>query len=93
MLGMAAFINWRNGLKTTQGIFWFALGGILGWPFAMALSLPFLVEEVFFAFLSDRDALIEAVLRFLRGIVAGLLVLVSAVIIVRIPQLNMIAVL
>ncbi|RFU30567.1 hypothetical protein B7463_g5782, partial [Scytalidium lignicola] len=75
LLGMAAFINWRNGLKTAQGIFWFVLGGILGWPFAMALSIPFLFEEVIFAFLSSKDALIDAVMRFIRGIVGGLLVL------------------
>lgn len=77
MLGMAAFMNWRGGLKTAQGIFWFAVGGILGWPFAMALSAPFLIEEVIFASLSDRDAVVDTVMRFVRGIVGGLIVLVS----------------
>ena len=76
MLGMAAFMNWRGGLKTAQGIFWFAVGGILGWPFAFALSFPFLFEELLFAFLSSKDALIETAMRFLRGIVSSLLVLV-----------------
>ncbi|CZT10349.1 related to mannosyltransferase [Rhynchosporium graminicola] len=75
MLGMAQFMNWRGGLKTAQGIFCFALGGILGWPFAMALSAPFLFEEVVFASLSSKDAFIETILRFIRGIVAGLLLL------------------
>ncbi|THV53447.1 hypothetical protein BGAL_0050g00140 [Botrytis galanthina] len=75
MLGMAAFMNWRGGLKTAQGIFWFAVGGILGWPFAMALSAPFLIEEVIFASLSDRDAVVDTVMRFVRGIVGGLIVL------------------
>ncbi|EKD18667.1 Alg9-like mannosyltransferase [Drepanopeziza brunnea f. sp. 'multigermtubi' MB_m1] len=75
MLGMAQFMNWRGGLKTAQGIFCFAIGGILGWPFAMALSAPFLFEEVVFAFLSSKDALIDAVMRFIRGIVAALIVL------------------
>jgi alpha-1,2-mannosyltransferase len=75
MLGMAAFMNWRGGLKTAQGIFFFAVGGILGWPFAMALSAPFLFEEIVFAFLSSKDALIDVIMRFIRGIVAGLLVL------------------
>lgn len=77
MLGMAAFMNWRGGLKTAQGMFWFALGGILGWPFAIALSLPYLFEEVVFATLSSKDAFIETILRLIRGLVAGLLVLVS----------------
>ncbi|RSM00701.1 hypothetical protein CEP52_008980 [Fusarium oligoseptatum] len=37
-LGAAAFMNWKGGLKTSQGMFWFAAAGILGWPFASALS-------------------------------------------------------
>lgn len=77
MLGMAAFMNWRGGLKTSAGIFWFAVGGIIGWPFAMALSAPFLFEEIIFASLSSKDAFIEVIMRFIRGIVASLLVLVS----------------
>lgn len=80
MLGMAAFMNWRGGLKTAQGIFWFAVGGILGWPFSMALSAPFLIEEVIFASLSNKDALIDTVWRFMRGIVGGLVVLVSKIV-------------
>lgn len=43
----------------------------------MALSAPFLFEEVMLAFLSSKDALIESIMRFIRGIVAGLIVLVS----------------
>jgi alpha-1,2-mannosyltransferase len=77
MLGTAAFMNWRGGLKTAHGIFWFAVGGVLGWPFSVALSAPFLLEEFVFATLSNKDALIDAIMRFLRGSVAGLLVLVG----------------
>lgn len=76
MMGMANFMNWRGGLKTSQGITCFAIGGILGWPFAMALSAPFLFEEIVLAFLSSKDALIDVIMRFIRGIVASLLVLV-----------------
>lgn len=76
MLGMAAFMNWKGGLKTTQGIVWFAVGGILGWPFSIALCAPFLFEELIFASLSNKDAFIDAIMRFIRGFVAGLLVLV-----------------
>ncbi len=78
MLGMAAFMNWKGGLKTSQGMFWFAVGGILGWPFALALSIPFLFEEVVFAVFSSKDAFIDFILRFLRGFVSGLIVLVSS---------------
>ena len=77
MAGMASFMNWRGGLKTAHGIFWFALGGVLGWPFSIALCLPFLFEEIVFASLSNKDAFIDTIMRFIRGFVAGLLVLVS----------------
>lgn len=79
MLGMAAFMNWRGGLKTTQAITWFAIGGIIGWPFAMALSAPFLFEEILFASMSSKEAFIDAIMRLFRGLVASLLVLVSLV--------------
>lgn len=77
MLGMAAFINWRGGLKTAQGIFWFAVGGVLGWPFSIALAAPFLLEELIFAVVSSRDALPTAIMRFIRGTVAALLVVAA----------------
>lgn len=76
MLGMAAFMNWRGGLKTAQGIFWFAVGGVLGWPFSVALCAPFILEELLFASMSSKDALIDTFMRFLRGTVGGLLVVV-----------------
>lgn len=72
LLGAAAFMNWKGGLKTSQGIWWFALGGILGWPFAAALAAPFLVEEGLFALLSDRTALFQAVSRVGQGILSAL---------------------
>ncbi|KUJ16952.1 glycosyltransferase family 22 protein [Mollisia scopiformis] len=75
MLGMSAFMNWKGGLKTSWGIFYFAVGGILGWPFAMALSLPFLIEEVILASLSSKEAFIDTIIRTGRGVIAGLLVL------------------
>lgn len=75
MLGMAAFMDWRGGLKTALGIFYFAVGGVLGWPFAIALSAPFLLEELILASLSSKDAFIDAIMRFVRGFVAALLVL------------------
>ncbi|KDN70769.1 putative Alg9-like mannosyltransferase [Colletotrichum sublineola] len=77
MLGASSFMNWRGGLKTAQGIFWFALGGVVGWPFAVALCAPFLIEEALFAVLSDKDRFIEAILRVARGVTAGLIVLIE----------------
>ncbi|KAK1775222.1 Alg9-like mannosyltransferase family-domain-containing protein [Copromyces sp. CBS 386.78] len=75
MLGAAAFINWRGGLKTSRAMFFFAVGGVIGWPFAAALCAPFLMEEVVFALVGDKDRFFEAAHRVIRGVVAaGLLV-------------------
>ena len=75
MLGMSAFMDWRGGSKTAQGIMWFGIGGIVGWPFAMALVAPFLFEELVLATLTRAG--IEVGRRFLDGTVRSLLVLVS----------------
>ncbi|OBT50374.1 hypothetical protein VE04_09573, partial [Pseudogymnoascus sp. 24MN13] len=77
MLGMAAFINWRGGLRTAQGVFWFAVGGVLGWPFSVALAVPFLVEEGVLAVVNGREAFIDAVRRLVKGVGASLLVVLA----------------
>lgn len=77
MAGMACFMNWRGGIKTAQAIFWFALGGVLGWPFSMALCLPFILEEIVFASFTDKDGLIDWITRMVRGITSGILIVVS----------------
>ncbi|GAB1319422.1 mannosyltransferase [Madurella fahalii] len=76
MVGAAAFMNWRGGIKTSQGMFWFAVGGVLGWPFAAALCAPFVLEEAFFAMLSDRERFFESFIRLSRGVIAALLLVV-----------------
>ncbi|KAI1265261.1 glycosyltransferase family 22 protein [Xylariaceae sp. FL1019] len=76
-LGAAAFMNWRGGLKTSWGIWYFAVGGILGWPFASALCAPFMAEEAIFAFMSDAERFWEAMLRVCRGVIAALLLLLG----------------
>ncbi|KAI1201755.1 glycosyltransferase family 22 protein [Nemania serpens] len=76
-LGAAAFMNWKGGLKTSWGIWWFAVGGILGWPFASALCAPFMLEEAIFALISDRQRFWEAMLRVGRGVIAGLLLMLG----------------
>ena len=76
MLGLADFMNWRGGLKTAQGIMWFGIGAIIGWPFAGALVMPFLFEEVVLA-VWTKDTVIGIFYRFLDGAVRCLIVLVS----------------
>ncbi|GME27370.1 Alpha-mannosyltransferase [Neofusicoccum parvum] len=76
MLGLAAFMDWKGGLRTASGICWFAVGGILGWPFASVLVLPFIAEEVFLAV--QTGSLYDTGRRFLDGAVRSLCVLVAA---------------
>jgi alpha-1,2-mannosyltransferase len=74
MLGFSAFMDWQGGLKTSQGIMWFAISALLGWPFAGALMLPFLAEEALMAYISND--IFETAWRFLDGSVRSLVVLV-----------------
>lgn len=76
MLGMSAFMDWSGGPKTAQGIMWFGIGGIIGWPFATALIVPFIAEELILASLTREG--IEVFRRFLDGTVRSLLVLVRS---------------
>jgi alpha-1,2-mannosyltransferase len=75
-LGAAAFMNWRGGLKTSQGMFWFAAAGILGWPFASALCAPFMLEELVLVLFGTKTAWWEAFVRVGRGVVSAILLLV-----------------
>ncbi|KAJ4327809.1 mannosyltransferase [Fusarium piperis] len=76
-LGAAAFMNWRGGLKTSQGMFWFAAAGILGWPFASALCAPFMLEELVLVLFGTKTAWFEAFVRVGRGVVSAILLLAS----------------
>lgn len=46
MMGAAAFMYVKDGLKTTEGIMWFGVGATVGWPFSAALILPFIPDEL-----------------------------------------------
>jgi alpha-1,2-mannosyltransferase len=65
MLGFSAFMDWTKGMQTVQGIFWFGVGTTLGWPFAGALVLPFVAEEVILASVTGDIA--DSVLRLSQG--------------------------
>lgn len=75
MLVAAAFMDWRGGLRTAQGIMFMALGACIGWPFAAAVSIPFLVEELLLATLSDKQGRIDFFWRILDGAGRALAVL------------------
>jgi len=74
MLGTAAFMDWQGGLRTAQGIMWFGIGAVLGWPFAGALVIPFIIEELILASVTESG--IECTRRIVDGFVRSLIVLV-----------------
>lgn len=74
MLGLTAFMDWRGGLKTARGIMWFGIGALVGWPFAGALAVPFLLEEIAIAIVSGDIR--PTISRFIDGVARCLLVLV-----------------
>lgn len=81
-LGMASFMDWSGSrLRTSQGIFTVGAGALLGWPFAAAMALPFAVEEVILAAISDRRSIDKLLMRTGDGIAATLLVLAGQVVV------------
>lgn len=72
MLGACAFMDWRGGLKTATGILWFAVAGVLGWPFASALCIPFLIEEAILALSGGNESVYEGFIRIAQGVVASM---------------------
>ena len=79
MLGMAAFMDWRGGLRTAQGIFAIGAGAVLGWPFAVLMSAPFLIEEIIYGAVGDQETFVQMILRFTYGTTRALLVLAAQV--------------
>lgn len=73
-LGLAAFMDWRNGPKTAVGIMWFGIGAVFGWPFSGILILSFVLEEVIICIVTGQGY--ETFSRFLDGIVRSLIALV-----------------
>ena len=76
MLGMSAFMDWRVASKSAEGIMWFGISGVLGWPFASALVGFFLLEEVIVAFITSEAT--ETVRRFIDGVVRSFVVMVRS---------------
>jgi alpha-1,2-mannosyltransferase len=79
MLSMAAFMDWRGGLRTTQGIFWMAVGACFGWPFAAAMIIPFLVEEALLGALADWEDRVALLYRLLNAAACCLLAVAAQV--------------
>jgi alpha-1,2-mannosyltransferase len=67
-------MDWHGGSKTASGIMWFGIGALLGWPFAGALILPFVMEDWLIALVGQTD-LFGTLRRYLDGAVRCLIVL------------------
>lgn len=74
-LGTAAFIRSDEVPLTAQGIVWFGVGATLGWPFAAALIVPFMLEGFYAAVMANK--LVPMLTRILDGTVRSLFVLVN----------------
>lgn len=73
-LGLTSFMDWHGGPRTASGIMWFGIGALLGWPFAGALIIPFVIEEWVTTLVSQADVF-ETFRRYLDGIVRCLIAL------------------
>ncbi|KAF1931584.1 glycosyltransferase family 22 protein [Didymella exigua CBS 183.55] len=73
MLGLQAFMDWSGGIRTAQGLMWFGIGTLLGWPFVGALVLPFIAEEIFLVSLTGEG--IECITRLADGLTRSIVVL------------------
>lgn len=80
MLGTSAFIDRNRGLKTVQGLFWFAIGGFLGWPFSLAMAVPLVLEDLYVG-LTD-SGLLPTFAAFMNGGLVSLGVLVCSTLII-----------
>lgn len=74
MLGLQAFMDWSGGIRTAQGLMWFGIGTLLGWPFVGALVVPFIAEEIFLVSLTGEG--IECITRLADGLTRSIVVLV-----------------
>lgn len=79
MLSTAAFMDWRGGLRTVQGVVCMAIGALLGWPFAAALIIPFLVEEALNGATNEWEDRIDMLLRLLNAAWRCLLIVAAQV--------------
>lgn len=75
MMGMSEFMDWQGGLKTANGITWFGIGAIIGWPFSGALILPLLLDEFVYVRLTGIS---DSAFRILNGVVRVFIVAVSS---------------
>lgn len=75
MMGAAAFMDVKDGLKTTEGIMWFGIGATIGWPFSAALILPFIPDEL--VYLKRTTDVNGVAIRVLGGVLRTLAIVVG----------------
>ena len=76
MAGLAALLDAQSGPNTRQGIIWFGIGAIVGWPFSTALIIPLLMDEIIFIRLTGDMK--SVVIRTLKGVASCLPLIVRS---------------
>jgi alpha-1,2-mannosyltransferase len=81
-------VSFSNRRRTLGATLFFALGAIVGWPFSLAISIPFVFEELF-VYGGDRVApqvksswLTQRWTRFLTAVATASLIFVSPFIVI-----------
>ncbi|BFZ62435.1 mannosyltransferase [Saitoella coloradoensis] len=63
MLGLATALERPSLSRPVWGLFWFALGGLLGWPFSLAMGTVFYLDVLVRALLPPNGPKISAVVQ------------------------------
>lgn len=75
MMGTAAFLEVQKEPNTKQGIKWFGMGAVVGWPFSAALIVPLMLDELFYVRLTG--SLKGSLIRIVSGVVKVATLIVS----------------
>ncbi|KAI6245041.1 Alpha-1,2-mannosyltransferase alg9 [Erysiphe necator] len=83
ILGISAFMDLKKNQseRIFYGILWFSIGGIIGWPFSLALSVPFLLEEIILSCKKGMNAFMVLIWQSKQAILASLIILLFEILI------------
>ncbi|QSL66512.1 hypothetical protein MERGE_000892 [Pneumocystis wakefieldiae] len=76
MLGLSAFLKSSISERIIEIIFWFFLGGIIGWPFSLILTIPIIFYQFLISIYSIP--LKQVFLKYLKAVFLSVIILVLA---------------
>jgi alpha-1,2-mannosyltransferase len=80
MLGASVFMDYKRSSGPAAWILWFAIGAIVGWPFAAALALPFAVGESISA--AFHSSTVDLFFEVISGLARSALIMVCCLLII-----------